>query len=137
MLEDNPEDYYKVALNLLESDPNHASKLQILSNLDPPPGLVHLLFLDDIALSPEILAATRIMVANRYEILQMQQDKFFISTGSRCEASMINTLWNLFKSKKEALDFYEDELKTPKSTDITENEYYRMAHIYKKGMNHI
>jgi hypothetical protein len=127
VLDPNPEDYHKVALNINRQDPLYSRKLKTLTSLASQPGLVHLLFADDTELPPKFISAARVLVGKDREIAFMSQGK---EPGARCDVATLTTLWGLLNSKKAAIDYEvgDEEIENP----ITQN-HAELARVYREG----
>ncbi|KAJ3178225.1 Histone-lysine N-methyltransferase setd3 [Geranomyces variabilis] len=103
VLDPNPEDYVKIALNIQDLDPCAAQKRAILARLMPN-RLVHLLFEgdDEIKLPEDLMAVTRLMVMNPAEVMQAERyagDALKSTVNPRNEILALGTLWQLLKRK--------------------------------------
>ncbi|KAJ3168340.1 hypothetical protein HDU88_001780 [Geranomyces variabilis] len=130
VLDPNPEDYVKIALNIQDLDPCAARKRTILARLMPH-RLVHLLFEgdDEIKLPEDLLAVTRLMVMNPAEVMQAETyvgDDLKSTVNARNEIVALGSLWQLLKRK------IADVKQASRSTE-PETSRERMARIYRDG----
>ncbi|KAJ3304342.1 hypothetical protein HDU76_005208, partial [Blyttiomyces sp. JEL0837] len=151
VLDPNPEDYHKVALNITQSDPLHHFKISALTQLPTRPGLVHLLFHDDHQLPVKFTLAAMVLVGNEREIDRIMfaerakleesttstnskksgDEKHMVSVmdgWARCIIATLTTLWQLLRSKRSGIS----EIEVAKRWDAVQAERYRMAEIYRR-----
>ncbi|KAI9101939.1 hypothetical protein DFS34DRAFT_437262 [Phlyctochytrium arcticum] len=124
VLEENPEDYVKIALNLRKEDPLDQLKRKRLTETSLY-KLVHLLFAgkDDMVFPQDLLAVTRVLVMNESELRSECDPRSAI--GPRNEFAALTTLWSLMDQKwKDIRKFH---------ILRTSNFKGRMARTYRDG----
>ncbi|KAJ3148776.1 hypothetical protein HDU86_007331 [Geranomyces michiganensis] len=131
VLDPNPEDYVKIALNIQDLDPCAVRKRMILARLMPN-RLVHLLFQgdDEFKLPDDLMAVTRLMVMNPTEVSQAETfdgDALRSIVNPRNELLALNTLWQLLKRK--TVELTQTALHNAK----LETDRQRMARVYREG----
>ncbi|KAI8824469.1 uncharacterized protein EV422DRAFT_565158 [Fimicolochytrium jonesii] len=134
VLDPNPEDYVKVALNIRdESDPCAQRKRELLAAVQPN-RLVHLLFAgdDETALPPDLVAVTRLLVMNEHGIeLDLHGGAALRSAvNPRNEVATYSTLWQLLGGKLR-------EISKPLQTGGVDAERVRMVTVYRQGQARI
>ncbi|TPX62981.1 hypothetical protein PhCBS80983_g00134 [Powellomyces hirtus] len=134
VLDPNPEDYVKVALNIHDaSDPCAAQKRQSLSRITPN-RLVHLLFdgENETKLPADLMAVTRLLVMNANELkTDLGSGEVLKSPlGGRNEVVALSTLWHLIKRKA-------SELQQEVHSSGHETDRERMVRIYRDGQARI
>ncbi|KAJ3412607.1 hypothetical protein HDV05_000475 [Chytridiales sp. JEL 0842] len=129
VLDPNPEDYHKVALNLNPADPLYDTRLETLQQLPSQPGLVHLLFADDPAPPSKFLDAARVLVGKEEEIVRMKVEGGVV--GARCDVAVYNTLWTLLQARKSGMDYTTTEEEEEGTGDRA--RHARLAGVYRRG----
>eukprot|EP00842_Homolaphlyctis_polyrhiza_P003130 jgi/Hompol1/3818/HPOL_003364-RA len=155
VLQDNPEDYFKVFLALRKEDPLFERKQAILDSMGPG-NLVHLVFLND-DIPERMIAVSRILVANEWELhlfeTRLRQMNGSDSNESQSQHKAVDvvasklslrneilayaTLSGLFEAKLSALirpgaDYDRDIQAYP-----MDDEPRRLARIYRDGQERI
>jgi hypothetical protein len=97
VLDDNPEDYFKVVLNTNEQDRLMDLRTKVLADQKQSISLIHLIFRDDNVVSDKLLRAAEIMVASDIELDLMVENAEF--TSPKLCLSALKTLLVLVKSK--------------------------------------
>ncbi|KAI8925435.1 hypothetical protein BC831DRAFT_415026 [Entophlyctis helioformis] len=151
VLEDNPEDYFKVFLNIRESDALRDDKMLYLQRVGACNGLVHLVFRDE-GLPADLVSVTRVLVASRGDLAALNSrlpgadDKndghgdavpHSKPVSLRNEMTAMSTLNGLFRAKLGALvgqtpDYAADEASYP--DDAVPRD---LARIYRDGQQRI
>ncbi|KAJ3179732.1 hypothetical protein HDU85_004731 [Gaertneriomyces sp. JEL0708] len=133
VLENNQEDYVKIALNVSDEDPLAERKLKALAKAQPN-RLVYLLFAgdDETQLASDLLAVTRLLVVNRDELSEVEHDSTLLSTpmAPRNEVATLGALWELLSAKRAAVESGQQRIES--ATDLT-GERRRLATIYRAG----
>lgn len=130
VLEHNPEDYYKVYLNVYDCDPLISEKRICLSKMEKN-SLEHLIF-DDGKLPKDLLSVTRVLCSNSSEILKLNERNDYSGdpiVGLRNEFVSLKTLFDLLAAKKSLISFGE--------TDTSTDEDSIHALIYRRGLENV
>ena len=128
VLDPNPEDYFKLALNLSPADPQYSQKKDIVSEMGI--SLVHLLFNDDL-LPSELLKALRFLSCNSLELRSSHQPEFGQTlVSARNELHSLKSFQKLLSLKLDALvstipDFSGRELTSEQNQWISTGLLYR------------
>lgn len=130
LIDPNPEDYLKLALNIHANDPHALQKRSILSRL--PYRLVHLLFAgeDETQLPGNLLAVTRLLVMNGPELSEFSEDRALdLPISVRNEVAVLTTLWELLRGRLTQVETGIERIRDSGE----ENTRRRMARIYREG----
>ncbi|KAJ3105854.1 hypothetical protein HDU97_007498 [Phlyctochytrium planicorne] len=123
VLEKNPEDYFKLALNIRSEDPVRENRLKALQEMDPNPGLIHLLFIDDTAPTKDFITSAMVMSCHQSELEDVVKGVPVL----RCQLATVTVLWSLLKSKLASLS------NIPDSTHLSNSTRVHMASVYRRG----
>ncbi|OAJ39683.1 hypothetical protein BDEG_23513 [Batrachochytrium dendrobatidis JEL423] len=143
VIENNPEDYFKVFLGLQQEDPLYTAKkavLEVVSEND----LSHLVFLKD-DLPTNMISISRVLVANSWELAILEarltsSTKVSPHSTPIClhnEILALSTLYNLLNSKLKVLksttpNYEQDTIEFP-----NDDEARKLVHIYRAGQQSI
>jgi hypothetical protein len=133
VLEENPEDYYKIFLNIHKSDPLFVQKQESLSRQSNNSSN-HLLFADN-EFPKDLLPVSRILCANFAELQLINEcvvknGNMYQMINLRNEFISMKTLWELLSNKKKLLIADESFM----NVDIGADETTALAAIYKQGL---
>ncbi|KAJ3205812.1 hypothetical protein HDU67_008626, partial [Dinochytrium kinnereticum] len=126
VLDNNPEDYFKLSLNIRMEDPLREQRLQALKSMPDSPGLVHLLFLDDTRPPDNFLAAARAMVCRGDELDELSKGKRTL----RCELATLSTLWGLLNQKLKSAS-------VSTQNNLTKTHRTHLANVYCAGQTQV
>jgi hypothetical protein len=120
VLQENPEDYYKIFLNVREEDPLYETRIRILEKLKLKRD--YMLFMNDENLSENLELTTCILISNRAELEQLEQTPQFRT--NRMKFVMWHTLWCLMNEKLRDIKSVDGEF---------DPERIELANTYRNG----
>jgi hypothetical protein len=124
VLQDNPEDYYKIFLNVRKEDPLYEKRIQIIERLQLKRD--YMIFNNDERLSEPLELTTCILIANEVELEQLEQSSAYRT--NRMKFVMWHTLWCLMKQKLEEINPIGGEF---------DKERTQLAMVYRNGQKMI
>jgi hypothetical protein len=144
VLENNTEDYVKIAVGIQDQDPLVETRRQIIKDLSLEK--FHMLFMDDVKISEKLLMTTQVMVSNKSELGTIRklitQNENHDLKKLVCENNTnrnifvcFQTLYRLLKDKLNLANKGEKRMK--KYKDKTYPEIYHLAKVYRQGQQSI
>ncbi|KAI9328798.1 hypothetical protein BDR26DRAFT_825686 [Obelidium mucronatum] len=134
VLDPNPEDYAKIALNISPQDPLHEYRKSIL-NLHRAVSTVHLFFEDDRKIADDLMSATRILVGSELEVEQVVASlEGDVSKGTaKLDLVALSTLFGLISGKVQKLEDRKRKLDGFTCVSDSQRERLAMANTYREG----
>lgn len=131
VLENNPEDYYKIYINIRDEDPLASDKRECLKRVTPN-STIHLLFADELSFSESIMGVTRILVANQSELdLVNDESRHTRILSLRNEFTALKILFELVNQKYKLLVAGKFD-----SNIRDSGEDANAAYVYREGQIH-
>ena len=128
VLEDNPENYFKLYLNIRNDDPEYDLKMRLLGDTKAN-SKMHMLF-DDEHIPPELIRVTRLLVANPIEIQNIvtKRKEYTSKMSVRNEFTAISTLFTLVSEKLRIM------MESSPQKDVCASSEACMSLIYRQGL---